>query len=466
MSKAALSGKYAAYPEYKDSGVEWVGSIPSSWEMWKLSHAYELIGSGTTPTSNNEKWFQGDIPWITTGELRENIITDTTKKVSPLTIETFTALKIYPKGSIAIAMYGATIGRLGILGVDATTNQACCVMTKSKVLKNKYLFYWLQAFKDDIVQLSSGGGQPNINQEKVAALKISAPVLKEQTQIAAFLDHETAKVDTLIEKQQQLIELLKEKRQAVISHAVTKGLNPDVPMKDSGVEWLSEVPEHWDLPKLIHITKNIGDGLHSTPKYQDNTGYYFVNGNNLVNGQILIGSTAKEVPESEYDTHYVHLDSSTVLLSINGTIGNVAKYNNEQIILGKSAAYMNCTDTISPDYLMLLLKTSEYRRYFDLEVTGTTISNLSLNSIRQMKTCTPPLVEQTEIVEYCHLNECKYNNLIESAQKAINLMQERRTALISAAVTGKIDVRHFTLEDGVALTTNSDTNEAAQEATV
>ncbi|WP_201611074.1 restriction endonuclease subunit S [Psychrobacter immobilis] len=433
--------KYQQYDEYKDSGVEWLGEIPKDWEMWKIAHAYLEIGSGTTPPSSNEEWYVGDIPWVTTGELREKLILDTKKKVSKKTIKAFPTLRVYPVGSIAIAMYGATIGRLGILGVEATTNQACCVMSQSSVIFNKFLYYWMQAFKDDIVRLSSGGGQPNINQETVASLKVSTPKYKEQVHIANFLDHETAQIDTLIEKQQTLIQLLKEKRQAVISHAVTKGLNPDAPMKDSGVEWLGDVPEYWELPKLIHQTSRIGDGLHSTPQYQDNTGYYFVNGNNLVNGQIVVGKTSKEVPEDEYKKHYIYLDKSSVLLSINGTIGNVARYNNEMVILGKSAAYMNCSDNLLPEYLMLYLQSSQALRYFDLEVTGTTIFNLSLNSIRQMKVCVPPKQEQFEIDKFCKLQKKKYNTLIEKASAAIRLMQERRTALISAAVTGKIDVR-------------------------
>jgi len=139
--------------------------------------------------------------------------------------------------------------------MHATTNQACCVMGDSNVLDTKFVFYWLQFSRDVIISLySTGGGQPNINQESVTFLRIPAPIAEEQTQIAHFLDHETARIDALIAEQQRLIELLKEKRQAVISHAVTKGLDPTVPMKDSGVEWLGEVPEHWDIKKFGHIS--------------------------------------------------------------------------------------------------------------------------------------------------------------------------------------------------------------------
>src|SRR5699024_5518751 len=152
--------------------------------------------------------------------------------------------------------------------------------------------------------------------------------------------------------------------------------------------------------------------------YQDNTGYYFVNGNNLVNGQILVEETAKEVPEEEYKKHYIYLDESSVLLSINGTIGNVARYNNEMVILGKSAAYMNCSGDLLPGYLMLYLQSSQALHYFDLEVTGTTIFNLSLNSIRQMKVCVPPKHDQLEINQYCKLQKNKYDTLIEKASAA------------------------------------------------
>ncbi|MEB4673521.1 restriction endonuclease subunit S [Enterobacteriaceae bacterium G50] len=220
ISHAVTKGLNPDVP-MKDSGVEWLGEIPEKWEIWKLSHAYEVIGSGTTPTSNNDKLYCGNIAWVTTGELRENIIYDTIKKIDTKTIESFPSLRLYPSGSVIIAMYGATIGRLGILGISATTNQACCVMTKSSVINNQYLFYWLQAFRSEIIQLSSGGGQPNINQEKVSSLKISAPSGDIQIQIVNYINSKIIQFDTLIDKQLQQIELLKERRTALISATVT-----------------------------------------------------------------------------------------------------------------------------------------------------------------------------------------------------------------------------------------------------
>ena len=149
-------------------------------------------------------------------------------------------------------------------------------MPPSKVLHNKYLFYWLYATRQEIINLSSGGGQPNVNQEKIASLKVSAPEYELQARISNFLDHETSKIDTLIGKQQQLIKLLKEKRQAVISHAVTKGLNPNAPMRDSGVEWLGEVPEHWNVAGFKKYLNKIVDYRGKTPEKHD-SGIFLVN---------------------------------------------------------------------------------------------------------------------------------------------------------------------------------------------
>lgn len=440
--------KYKAYPEYKDSGVEWLGEIPTSWQMWKLSHAYEVIGSGTTPTSNNESYFQGDIPWVTTGELREKIIYDTDKKVNESTLQIFSALKIHPSGSVVIAMYGATIGRLGILGVDATTNQACCVMTKSKVINNRYLYYWLQAYRSDIIRLSSGGGQPNINQEKVSSLKVSAPLLNDQTLIVTFLEHETAKIDNLIEKQQQLIELLKEKRQAVISHAVTKGLNPDVPMKDSGVEWLGEVPEHWIPARLKYHTRQIVDGSHFTPTYTEE-GIPFLRVTDIQDKYIDFDNI-KFIPDHEHKELIKRCrpENGDLLLSKNGTIGvpKLIDWDWEFSIF-VSLCLIKFKSTLTPEYSEFYFKSHEIKEQVFGLIKQSTVINLHLDKIQNFWFCIPPLEEQYKIVNYLNEKIDTLECLIESAELTIRLAQERRTALISAAVTGKIDVRDWVAPD-------------------
>lgn len=207
----------------KDSGIEWIGQVPEEWLNRKVFHAFQAIGSGTTPPSKEHEWYQGGtIPWITTSELRENTVVKTKKCVTSDAMQKFSALKIFPAGSLAIAMYGATIGRLGFLGIPATTNQACCVLSGERDLNIQFLYYWLMAFRANIVAFfSEGGGQPNINQEVIASLRVPSPAPDEQATIVATLDRETARIDALISKAEQSITLLKERRAAFITAAVT-----------------------------------------------------------------------------------------------------------------------------------------------------------------------------------------------------------------------------------------------------
>ena len=207
----------------KDSGVEWIGEVPEHWGRRKIAHAFAFVGSGTTPPTDQKAWYSDTgIPWITTGELRESVITKTSKYVTTKALETFSTLRLYPVGSLAIAMYGATIGRLGILGTPATTNQACCVISGEISLRIRFVYYWLLAFKQPIIDLfAAGGGQPNINQEVIVTLRVPAPNLAEQSAIAAAINRETTLIDALIAKTQRSIDLLKERRSAFITAAVT-----------------------------------------------------------------------------------------------------------------------------------------------------------------------------------------------------------------------------------------------------
>ena len=436
--------KYQKYAEYKDTGVEWLGEIPSHWEMWKLSHAYNEIGSGTTPSTSNEENFEGDIPWVTTGELRENIILDTKKKVSQKTIELFPTLRKYPSGSVAIAMYGATIGRLGILGVEATTNQACCVMTTSKVLDNKYLFYWLQAFKNEIIQLSSGGGQPNINQEKVASLKISAPLVEDQVTIVNFLDHETAKIDSLIAKQEKLIELLKEKRQAVISHAVTKGLNSNVPMKDSGVEWLGQVPEHWIVSKLKYESEVV-DCRNKTPEYFENGEYFVIRTTNVKNQKLNFnGALYTDKKNFEIWTQRGVPPAGSILFTREAPTGEVCLVpENIKFCMGQRMMNFIANTKSYSDYLFDYLISDCLERYINSVSHGSTVTHLRVEQVENIPVLVPSDAEIKEIHHHILIIKNKYDAIENKAHQTIQLMQERRTALISAAVTGKIDVQNW-----------------------
>jgi type I restriction enzyme S subunit len=244
----------------------------------------------------------------------------------------------------------------------------------------------------------------------------------------------------LIEKIQKKVELLKEQRTSLINQCVTKGLDPNVEMKDSGVEWIGEIPKHWSVTKLGYISDRVGDGIHSTPVYVDQSDYRFINGNNLIDGKIEFFESTRYVDEEEYNKYLIPLSQNTLLLSINGTIGNLSFYQGEKVILGKSSCYINLKSEINVEYLFWILKSHFVKTFFEKEVKGTTIFNLSLNSVRKTKFPLPSPDEQTKICEYLKGENSKLGSLIEKEEKRIRLLREYRQSLISSLVTGKVRV--------------------------
>lgn len=193
--------------------------VHSEGEVWKVSHAFRL-GSGTTPPSAEDQWYAGDTPWVQTSELRENVIVSTEKRVSDEAVANFSALKVYPAGTLMVAMYGATIGRLGILGVDAACNQACCALISDGQVLPEFLFWWLFANKHELLLRASGGTQPNISSTVIANLRFKAPNVSEQKNRVELINREVKQIDRFIEHVRDEIKVLKEFYSATITDAV------------------------------------------------------------------------------------------------------------------------------------------------------------------------------------------------------------------------------------------------------
>ena len=205
----------------KDSGIEWIGEIPEHWEILKVSWIFNIIGSGTTPFTSNIDYYDGDIPWVNTGDLNDNYLYETSKNITDLAVHECSALKFYPIDTLLIAMYGATIGKLAITKIVVTTNQACCALAHPKNGSTKFIFYWFLANRDHIIAMAYGGGQPNISQNLIKSLRINMPGKHEQDSIVYYLDQKTAEIDALIADIDTQIQKLKEYRQSLISEAVT-----------------------------------------------------------------------------------------------------------------------------------------------------------------------------------------------------------------------------------------------------
>ena len=435
------------YPAYRDSGVDWLGEIPAHWEMWKISHIFRRIGSGTTPPSDEQHWYEGDIPWVQTSELREVVIRETGKMVTSEALARFPALKLFPPATLLVAMYGATIGRLGILGVDACVNQACCALADPDSFDVGFIFYWLLGIRDRMVNLASGGGQPNINQEKIKALRVSLPSAQEQRAIAAFLDRETARLDALIGKKERLLALLAEKRAALISHAVTKGLDPSVPMRDSGVTWLGEIPAHWGTARISDIAHSLQTGPFGSQLHAEE---YVTDGIPIINPAHLRGSRIQPDRDCTVDqATWLRLArhellEGDIIFARRGEMGRCALVTTieQGWLCGSGSLRLRPKrDLADPVFLSWMFSTSGVAEWLSLESVGTTMDNLSAKIIGQVPLPIPPLSEQLTIADYLNLESGRINGLSNKVTDAIEKLREYRAALIAAAVTGKIDVR-------------------------
>ncbi|MEQ9369069.1 MAG: restriction endonuclease subunit S [Coleofasciculus chthonoplastes F3-SA18-01] len=436
-------GKYQGYEKYKDSGVEWLGEIPEHWEIWKVTHGFKNVGSGTTPKSDNPDFYDGDIPWITTSELRESVIEDTSQKVTKEALRNYSTLKIYPKGSVAIAMYGATIGRLGILGIDATVNQACCVFSESEVFHLPFFYYWLWMHRPNLIALSAGGGQPNLSQDDLKQLRLAIPPLEEQNTIAQFLDHKTSQIDALISKKEALLEKLDEKRTALISHAVTKGLDPTVPMKDSGIEWLGDIPAHWTIIRLKHLSEKITDGEHISPKNTD-TGIPLLSAKDIRERDIKFDD-ASYVSEEDAHSFWKRCKpekGDILIVSRGATVGRIGFVEKDvNFCLMGSVILIKLNDIVYPDFVYFASNQNHVQKNIIQVSDASAQQAIYLIDVKETKFSIPPYEEQEEIAKYLNQRTWELDQQKSKINKAIDLLKEYRTALITNAVTGKIDVR-------------------------
>lgn len=205
----------------KDSGIDWIGDIPEHWEIKKTTHLFGSIGSGSTPSSSNPIYYDGNINWLQTGDLNDRVINSTSKKITEKALRDYGILKLYPSNSLVIALYGATIGKIGLLNIETTTNQACCVLSELNNNEIKYFYYFFLCAKKSLIQLSKGGGQPNISQNTIRNLRLTLPPKNEQISILDYLDIKCNKIFSLTDKYEAQIERLKEYKTILINQAVT-----------------------------------------------------------------------------------------------------------------------------------------------------------------------------------------------------------------------------------------------------
>ncbi|MDQ8192448.1 restriction endonuclease subunit S [Roseibacillus persicicus] len=431
-----IEGKYKAYEEYLDSGVSWVGNAPSHWETLKFKHAIR----------EKRKILRPDLP---AGSISfGNVIL---KSEDALSLETKSSYQEVLAGEFLLnplnLNYDVLSLRTALSKIDVVVSTGYMVLHNGDTLHPNFLRWLLHQFDVCHMKTLGAGVRQTVNFNDIGNSEFSKPSLPEQIQIARFLDHETGKIDLLIEKQQELIALLKEKRQAVISHAVTKGLNPQAPLKDSGIEWLGQVPEHWNSGK----TKFFADlrtghtPSRSKPEYwkdcyipwfsladvwqiRDSRNVYLDTTKEKISQRGLQNSAAELLP------------AGTVILSRTASVGFSG-------IMPKPMAttqdFVNWIPrpNLTSEYLLFVFRAME--RVFESLKVGSTHKTIYMPDVLSFTTPIPPINEQNSIVSFVKKSLAKLDKTFELAESQITLLQERRTALISAAVTGKIDVRDW-----------------------
>lgn len=431
--------KYQKYVEYKNSGIEALGNIPKDWVVLRGKFLFKEI---------NERSEAGDELLLSVSEYygvkpRVEKIEDGEFLSRAESLEGYK--KCYPNDLVMNIMLAWKRG-LGVSKYAGIVSPAYSVFRFNEKVHPDYIHYLLRT--NDYIKYfktrSTGiiDSRLRLYPESFGDIAILVPDLTEQTQIANFLDHETAKIDRLIAKQEQLIALLQEKRQAVISHAVTKGLNPDATMKDSGVEWLGQVPEHWVVKSYKFACKiyrgKFGHRPRNDPAFYDGQ-YPFIQTGDIARAGKYVTEYSQTLNDRGKEVSQL-FPAGTLMMTIAANIGDTA-------ILGFEAYAPDSVVGFKPslDLDIDFLRFSFDAAFPALEQTSTqsTQANLNVDRIGAVQAAFPSLVEQKEIVIYLDKILNQYKEITLKSQEQIKLMQERRTTLISAAVTGKIDVRDW-----------------------
>lgn len=450
--------KYRAYSEYNFTNIEGLVQLPSQWELKQVRYLLKDGAEGTKigPFGSSLK-LEDMVDDGVQVYGQENVIKrDFSLGKRRISFNKFKEMGVYQVffGDILITMMG-TSGKCEIVPQTAEKGIIDSHLIRVRVNNKKIIPDFFKLLVDESPEIKhqikiqgKGSIMLGLNSGVIRSLYLPLPGISEQKLILGFLDYETKKIDNLIEKQQQLIELLKEKRQAVISHAVTKGLNPDVPMKDSGVEWLGEVPEHWTIAQLKFNTLEMQTGPFGSQLHAED---YMIDGIPLINpahmnaGMIIPDPkvTVDEATQERLERH--KLSEGEIIFSRRGELGRcaVVKKNNEGWLCGTGSLKAKLTKKIIPDYAYTLISSEGVVSELTLESKGSTMANLNTETLGRIRLPIPPISEQEATLDYIKIISDKYDYLIRSADTAIRLMQERRTALISAAVTGKIDVRDW-----------------------
>jgi type I restriction enzyme S subunit len=424
---------FPRHGQYKPSGLKLLGDVPMHWERTALKYLGDYQNG--YPFKPEDRADQG-LPIIRISQLSG----DTEPNLYDGTLDD----RVFVQDGDLLFSWSATIDSFVWTGGPAWLNQHIFKVTPTGEAHKGFLFYVIKHIAPKLAEFDAHGSTMRHIKKESLGERIFVPSIDEQAKIAAFLDRETAKIDSLIAEQTRLIELLREKRQAVISQAVTKGLNPNVPMKDSGVEWLGRIPVHWEVTALKRLCATITDGAHISPETEGGV-FPFISTRDVSEDRIDFDECLKTTKES-FDLMVrsgCRPRAGDVLFSKDGTIGRtVVVHEDRDFVVASSLIIIRPTQgELRSDYLNVLCQSNVVSRQVDGFVKGAGLPRLSIQNLRKVIGVFPPVDEQREIAAFVSRVSQHFEALGLAARETMGLLQERRAALISAAVTGKIDVR-------------------------
>lgn len=432
------------YDVYKDSGVKWIGEIPEHWEIAPLKSCFNVLSGATPKSTELSYWEDGNINWITPADFKteDRLISDGAKKI---TKEGFMSCSttLIPSGSIIFSKR-APIGSVVINSNEVCTNQGCLSCIPKDDISSLFFYYIMSVSQKYFDMLGTGTTFNEISANVFKNVHLPVPPLPEQQAIASYLDAKTEKIDKMIAKAEKKIEYLGELKQSLITRAVTRGLNPNAPLKDSGVKWIGDIPRHWEIPRLNFVTSKIGSG--STPKggsevYVDE-GVVFLRSQNVYNDGLRLNDVVHIVPSIHEQMKGTKVQVDDILFNITGaSIGRCCRFTK-----GIGEANVNqhvCIvrpKSILPTFLMYCLQSFVGQTQLRQLLKGGNREGLSGESFKNFYVLLPSPNEQQQIATYLDIKCSKIDYIIATQKKKNAYLQELKQSLITNVVTGKIKV--------------------------
>ena len=426
---------FPRYPKYKDSGVEWLGKVPEHWEVLPcraIVHERTAKNEGAECTNYLSLMANiGIIPYAEKGDVGNKKPEDVSK------------CKLVTRGDFVINSMNYGIGSYGLSNYDGVCSSVYIVLKpQNDVVASRFAFRIFENRSFQTYAQSFGNGilehRCAINWDILKTIGVGVPPMIEQKAILAFLDRETAKIDELVAEQRRLMELLKEKRQAVISHAVTKGLNPDAPMKPSGIEWLGDVPAHWDVKRFqrcVYVAEGQVD-----PENLVYSAMSLIAPNHIESGTGRLLELESASDQGAVSGKYLCKAGDVIYSKIRPALRKVC-IAPEDCLCSADMYPLRSHSKLTNPFLIWSILSEQFSALAVLESQRVAMPKINRESLKEVMLMVPPVEEQKAIVEFLNTETAEFDTLTAEAQRAIDLLQERRTALISAAVTGQIDVR-------------------------